>query len=1376
MAWVTKIVADEQVEYRLRDQAGCGVVEAEAGETVVLDDTADPAVAYRLRPEGDGTLVWLGSGLEAVGLVAGQLLDDEGKDAARRLMNGCHPATGARLVKSSARAHPDAQLTVARVVEAVEAKAAALGVEPSELFEGKPKQAAMFARQQRMVHRRGEAHRLLVTTVHKFARAAGVDLADVYGEAELAAAWARKDARIDDRVRGWDLVLDLPKSDSVLPGLMSEEDERAYRDLVHEAKRDTFAQLEVWIGYAVGSQDAQPVRLATGGLLAWSVEHLSARPVADGEPGDPHLHLHVTIANIALCEDGKWRAIANSGQDLHRHARAADAYFKARVRALTRERFGVRRTYNETNRAWEVDGIPEAVRDGFSRRAAAVTAVVGEDATREEQQREGGLQRREKHGADSAGMRASWRERAAGMLGSAEAVDAMVAAAAPGPPGPGDGAGADGPGTGPRIPPPADIAAVVFDPATGVTSSQKDFSRAQLLAAVGNALQEGIGSGTGRLDELVDQVLAVEGYAVPLPHIGSTVMSSTARFTTRDILDAEDTVRRQALARVSEGALQLSAGQAAAAVDVYQVAAGFELSQQQREVVTRLLTAGLGIDAVVGVAGAGKSTLMEACRIGWDAVGATYAGACVSAVAAQGLADASGIPARTIASWLKRIDDGQGLAGVDVLVVDEATMSDDRSAAKLVTEAARTGTKLVAVGDPKQLQAIGAGGWFAEVHRLVGGLTLTENRRQRDAAERAALEVWRTGDHEQALTLLAAGGRVHAVETADDARSQILTTWDETRHRWPDPHDALASLVVLAARNDDVDLLNAGAQQIRRAAGELGTEHTYALPGSNQLTLAEGDTVRVRVNDYRARRGQGPDLLNGYRAVISRIGEDRSVEITWRVRDVHADGGHRYETALLQADQIAGGALSLGYAMTVAASQGLTSQVSLLYGHGANAFSVYPGITRGREQNHIWLPVAVIEDDDTQGRLGAARSERELLQRAIAAFARFLGQDRGDRMVSDLLHEPPEPAVLPQQATREHQEADAAAEAAQRRVQAATAVSPATAPAEPPQPEPELTDGHREQLADLRRQRDQRAVPRWNKRPFGTRSDADLRALPGRYEERAKLSDQVAATDSSRARALSERLAAAAAAGQTRGQARAGQAATVLDAADVLAARARAEFAAAATARADFLRTADIVAKLEAGETKGRLELLLAGTSRKETRELAARYRAERAAHAAETNRAENAARDAAAGAWQTVRTSPFADAFRDMGADRPFPGDVAAVTERLAAMREHLPELGQRIDRADLQQLARLNGSVTSATQAAANYRANAAAIRDERALRATIARRHPELHDVETQGRRAHLAQQRTRQHQAQEDAARHGRRYEPPAQDRRGPSRGL
>ncbi|OAL12626.1 hypothetical protein A4V12_24665 [Streptomyces noursei] len=186
------------------------------------------------------------------------------------------------------------------------------------------------------------------------------------------------------------------------------------------------------------------------------------------------------------------------------------------------------------------------------------------------------------------------------------------------------------------------------------------------------------------------------------------------------------------------------------------------------------------------------------CRIAWDATGFTYAGACLSAVGAQGLTDASAIPARTVASWLKRIELGEGLTGIDVLVVDEAVMTDDRSAAQLLTEAARTGTQVLAIGDPLQLQAVGIGGWFREVHRLVGGLTLYENRRQRDASERAALDIWRTGDHRQALEMLAAAERVHPAATADEARSQMLMAWDKLRADWPDELDLLENLAVLA--------------------------------------------------------------------------------------------------------------------------------------------------------------------------------------------------------------------------------------------------------------------------------------------------------------------------------------------------------------------------------------------------------------------------------------------------------------------------------------------------------------------------------------------------------------------------------------------------
>ncbi|MET8832036.1 MobF family relaxase [Streptomyces sp. NPDC004610] len=1354
---MTAIREDEQVEYRLKRQAGCTVVVAED----VVEEAADPALEYRLREESDSALVWMGSGLAAVGLTEGASLDEEGKAAARRLMAGCHPQTGARLIRSrtSVRAHEKAKLTTARLIEAIEAAAEEKGVTAVGLLEGKPKQQALLETQRRMVHRQGERHRMQVTTLHKLARAAGLDLADVYGVAELAEAWEHKDRRVDDRVRGWDLVLDLPKSDSVLQGLMPELGEREFRDLVHEAKRDTLREVERWVGYGVGSEDGQPVRLAAGGLLAWSVEHQSARPMGDGLPGDPHLHIHVTIANVALCEDGEWRSVGNSGQDLYRHAAAADAYFKGRVRALAHERYGVRRERSERTGAWEVEGIPERVRDLFSRRHGRIVELAGDESGRQERDRAAAETLRAKHGADAAEMRGSWRQRAEN---AGVDVDAMVAAAAPGPPGPDGGVGVEGPGGGPRVPPPdiAAVAAAVFDPKTGLTSSEKLFSRAQLLAAVGNALEFGLDGTPGRLDAVADDVLDLAGYAVRVPDFGSTVMSSTARYTTQDILDAEESVRTAALDRYDSSTARLTADQAAAAVDVFGVAAGFELSAEQRAAVTRVLTAGHGIDAIVGVAGAGKSTLMEACRIGWDATGTTYAGATIAAVAAQQLRDASGIPARTVASWITEIETGEGLRGVDVLVVDEATMVDDRAAAVLMAEAARTGTKVVAIGDPQQLQAIGAGGWFREVHRLVHGLTLTENRRQEDAAERAALDVWRTGDHELALRMLADGGRVHAAETADEARSQILMAWDELRlERWPDPQDLIQHLVVLAARNADVDALNLGAQQIRRLAGELGAEHTYALPGGDSLTLAVGDIVRVRENDYRSRRGQGPDMLNGYRAVVTGVDEAHRVEITWQVKDAKGPGGHRSESGWVTAEKVSGGALSLGYAMTIAASQGLTCNTSLLYGHGANAFATYPGITRARRENHLWLPLAVIEDEQTQARLGAARSERERLERAVDAFARFLGQSRPDSMVSDLLLEPPVPAPLPVQRDLAAEEARAESErrldrARMARAARAKSVSlSARQSHDEAQREEETARAEakaRKLLAQIRAGADERAVPSWTQRPYGDLSMESLNWRIAEGDRGAVDAAQAAVAAETEARELAARLDLERATGQpTRGQTYAAEAGDVLDQAEKQIATAR-QYLTAATAAAEGAESRTrILAKMAEHEGKSRLALRLARTSLKEHRKLTNRLSQERDEQLTLKRDAEQDARTAQGEAWDLVRQSGFAEAFGVVR--QQVPDHIEKVAERLGEMRTSTERRGHNMDKRDHDNVGRTAARAGECRRSAAMFRAQATNARAEKALRVTIAEKYPALHSREASGRENRQQAQQTAQQQA-------------------------
>ncbi|MGW1817356.1 MobF family relaxase [Streptomyces sp. NPDC002125] len=1170
MAWVSRIVDMEQVEYRLSGNAGC-YVRCDGQEA---DDAAGPGTdaqpGHRMTAGQDSGLVWLGDGLTEVGLVAGASLDEAGKRAARALANGVHPRTGERLVGAELRAHPAAQLVGARLVEAIEHAARAVGVEPADLLAGTPKQQKKYATLARMVNARGEQHRLQVDSLHRIARAAGIDLADVYDAEGLVRARAHEKDRVNVRVRAYDLVADLPKSASTLWALLGPRREAEFRSLVHEAKREAFAELERWLGYSVTSEVGERRRIATGGLLGWSVEHRSARPV-DDTPGDPHLHVHLVVANIARCEDGVWRAIANGGMDLHRHARAFDALFKARVRALASERFGVRYERDGRTRAWEVRGIPAELRTHYSRRAAQVDALAGADAGRDEKLRVSAETRHAKHDEGDIDLRAHWRQRAAAL---GIDVDAMIAAAAPGP-GPSGGLTAGG-STGPQIPPPDAIARDVFDPEHGLTSHAKDFRRAELLAAVANACPYGLE--TTALDDLAEQVLAVPGYARPLPHRGSTTMSNTDRYTTQDILDAEQVIVDQARSRYASGSAQLTEDQAAAALGVFEVASGFALDGVQRATVQRLLTAGHGVDAVIGPAGAGKTALLEACRIGWDAVGMTHAGVSPSPVLAQDLFEGSGIPVRTVASWMRHIDGGEGLRGIDVLVLDDAVLTDGRSLARLLTAAAATGTKVIGVGDLQQLRAAGPGGGLREIHRLVRGAVLHTNRRQRDAVERLALGAWRDGARDKALRTLADGGRVHATETAEQALTEILAAWNQQRRRWPEPQDMAAHLVLLAARNADVDTLNAGAQALRSAAGELGATHTYARPRGEQITLAVGDIVRVRQGGPRRRRGSGPDALSGYRAVVTALDGEHNVQVTWRRGD-----GAPGQT-WLSPGQIAHGALTPGYAMTVAASRGLIAETSLLYGLGADAYALYPGITRARGENHLWLATAVLENEETRARPGEAGSEPERLDRALRACAALLKQDRPETMVSDQLRAIPEPVPVADR--------------------------------------------------DLK-------FPSWDdreSRPYGALTDPDLAAKAAVLIRRAAAADRRAGEHD---RAFTE-LAT-----QPPGRQIADDARGLIDTADRLIRQSHQDAHAAERARAAAAGARDVCASLQRATGRSRIALRLAGTSRAEQQQLIAQYTQQAEAADREHGLSSRSATEARREAERTLASSPYTRALR---------------------------------------------------------------------------------------------------------------------------------
>ncbi|MFC9295752.1 MobF family relaxase [Streptomyces sp. NPDC057011] len=1266
MGYATPIYAPEQVEYRLSEDCGC-------------DRAEDAQVEYRLA--GESTLRWIGGGLAELGLVAGGRVDP---GAARALMDGRDWRTGEQLVARKQALDPRGKVIARVVVDALAEAAATAGKTVSEYL-GRPALAKRFGQAERGILRDGETHLLPLADAERLAAAAGLALDELYGTDTVAEARKWMGHRVDVGLRGVDITLDLPKSISVAYGLAGAELAGRIEEDWLASVTEAVHALEEWAAYGMAGHHGdgrQAERVETSGLIGWTTLHRSARPV-DGSPGDPHLHVHVNIAHMAKCVDGKWRTIAGGGEDLHRYAHLVNEIAEGRLRARLAETFGARFERSGTTGAWELAGVDEGLRGAFSRRHRQVIDLAGEGASREQQKAAARKSAEAKEDAGPGAPREAWRTRAAAVLGGGEAaVNAMVAAALPGWGGSAPPLSAGG---GPQMPSPAEIAAQIWDAEHGLTASRKTVSHTHVMAAVAKTLPYLLS--TQQLTALTDEVLAVGGHAVRLADSNRGHHTHRQRYTHTTVVAAEQDIIECAAAGLDQHLAQLTteaAEMTLASVEVANSTADrpFTFSAEQRAVVMRLLTAGHAVDAVIGVAGAGKTTLMQAARTGWEAAGLRVVGASTAAVAAANLAAEAGIESRTIAAWTHEVSGGRGLHGVGVLVIDEAAMVDDRALAALLRHADGTGTKVVAVGDPLQLRAVGIGGGFARIHRIVDGLQLTENRRQRDVVERAALQDWRSGARTSALAAFADHGRVHAEDTATEALTSMLAAWNEARARWAgDPHGQVCELLLLAARRADVAVLNAGARAALVASGELEQGRTYAVAGGGRIDFAAGDLVHIRRNDYRSRRDEAAvDVLNGFRGVVLALDERRGVLVQWR--RPRPTGGFAMYEAWMSARDIAEGRLTHAYAMTIGSAQGLTAAVTIAYGLHADSHSLYPALSRARRESHLHLPLDELEDHPTRAALGPVRTDADRLDRAVAAYGRILQADA----VADGI-------MVTDELTRV-------------RVPAARTLV-----------------------------REEPAYTPWQQRPYGHLPAQHLTARAAEAGAAAQRAEDMAAEHERQAGVQQSRLDAPV----TPGGAFAAEAYEVLSRAGAWTQRAReeAERHAAALRHAESMR--HVLERIEQSAQKGRLALRLAGTSRKETAALATQYEQQRAAAADEAQRASRASAQALREGWQALAAHPHTSLLAQGGAALTPPGDVRAMDLLLEAMRRRVPVLAARLDARLAEDIERLRADEAAQRAAATGHRATADGMSQETALREEMRATAPVRHARETDERAA-------------------------------------
>jgi len=387
------------------------------------------------------------------------------------------------------------------------------------------------------------------------------------------------------------------------------------------------------------------------------------------------------------------------------------------------------------------------------------------------------------------------------------------------------------------------------------------------------------------------------------------------------------------------------------------------LTHDQRQAVDHVL-ADDGLSLVVGIAGAGKSTMMAAARVAWEADGYEVIGAAPSAKAARALND-SGIEASTMHALQRRLaKDEQSFTDRTVLVVDEAGMADVRTTQALVDEVERAGAKLVLIGDPEQLQPVGPGAPYRQAVAEYGAARLDTVVRQRESWMREATGHLEQGRAEVALDAY----RDHGMVIADQDRGVLIEALVDD---WAAALDQGKSALLIARTNDEVAELNAAARERLRERGDLvGPEVTLTIArrasslevdqdalALDDKAFAVGDRLVFRRNAELSDPtvpGSSQVVANGLLGTVSEISEERVCVETDDRREVAWD-----PKAYRQFDH--------GCAVTVHGAQGTTvDRAQVLLSGRVDTNQTYVALTRHRDE----IKIATVGDQaSTQARM-----------------------------------------------------------------------------------------------------------------------------------------------------------------------------------------------------------------------------------------------------------------------------------------------------------------------------------------------------------------------------------------------------------------------